>query len=137
MNITIVGNGKSNIGGSIALLKNSDVHYIFTPNASHCLYNVEINGVAVSSKELVRMAEKGFRVENIQEDLSIVVTFAEGVYLYIETGENIKNAYVSRTNNGKIEYFYSGQCVPTSGRLGSIGSFTLYVHFIPTTLSRR
>lgn len=125
--LTVVGNGTSSIGETISLRPSDVAHYIFTPNRNHCLFNVEIDGVSVSQKELVEIAEKGIFLKNVTEDISIVATFAEGIYLYLNIGENVESAYLARKNGMKTEYFYNGQCLPPLARPLSAVQYTLCV----------
>lgn len=125
--LSINGNGQSQIKNEILISSNDVVHYIFTPESKHCLTDVKINGISVSQKEMVQIATNGLYLKHLDKDMSISVTFSEGAYLYIDIGENIKTAYLTRTVNGKVETYYNGQCIPSPNRLAVLSNFTLFV----------
>ena len=127
--LNIVGDGETQIAEKISVSEEDIVNYIFDRGAGICLSKVEINGVAVSYKELIEIAENGLRLENIDRDTSVTATFSEGTYLIIDVGENIKSAYLTRTENGKTVKYYNGQCIPYArpGRPVVSSLFTLVV----------
>ena len=126
--LNIIGNGSANIADKVSISSNDILHLVFDSNTQNSLTKVEINGVAVSNLELIEIAAKGIRLENLSENITVTATFSAGTYLIIDVGENIKSAYVTRNNGLKVEKYYSGQCisVPLFERFG-ISNLTLYV----------
>ena len=147
--VDIVGNGAVQTANQMTVRQGETVTYIFDPDARHTLTKVEIDGVAVSDARLMEIAKNGLRLEGIGRDMSVKATFSEGYYLIIETGENIKDAYVTRTATSlpnirdqqklgipeqtigtlPIEVYHSGECIPMPSGIGAFGalSLTLYV----------
>ncbi|MBQ8424558.1 MAG: InlB B-repeat-containing protein [Clostridia bacterium] len=103
INLSLSGNGSSQIGEKITVSSNDSVRYLFTPNSGWCLSNVKINGNSVSSKKLIEISKYGLFLENIEDNISIEATFSEGTYLILNLGENIKTAYLTRATNGLIQ----------------------------------
>lgn len=126
--VTIVGEGKTQIANKISVSADEVLNYVFKFGSEHCISSLEINGGRVTDSDLVTIADRGLRFENIDREISVTVTISEGTYLMINVGENIKSAYIKRAESGKTVKYYSGQCVPNlSTRPGSVGGFTLTV----------
>ena len=111
--LSITGEGTSQIGGNILVSSDDSVRYLLIPESGWCLSEVRINGTPVSSDELVQITEYGLLLEDIDSDISISVTFSQGVYLSLTYGENVKTAYVIGTYNGETKKFYNGDYIPT------------------------
>lgn len=112
IDISITGEGNSQISNSISVGAGESVKYMLRPKSGWCLSKVKINGKAVSSSEVTEIATGGLEIKDIHSDISIEVTFSEGTYLHIASGENIKSAYVIGTVDGKTSVFYDGDVIP-------------------------
>ncbi len=113
VDISIVGEGASQIDESISLSSDDSVRYFFTPKSGWCLTGLTVNGEGVVGDELVEAIKYGLVIKNLDEDTSIVATFSEGVYLSIKFGDNVKSAYIVGTKNGKTQNFYDGEFIPS------------------------
>ena len=114
INLTISGNGSCQMGEKATVKEGESVRYLLKPDSGHCLSELKINGVPVSHDKLRDVANNGLLLENVSENISIDATFSNGIYLTIDLGENIKNAYVTRTENGETLKFYNGECITFS-----------------------
>ena len=108
--ISITGEGKSQIDERISLCSKDSVRYLFLPKGGYCLSNLTVNGVAVSGQELIEISTYGLLIENLTEDISIAATFSKGVYLHLTCGDNIKDAYVIFKKDGRV--FRDGDVIP-------------------------
>lgn len=113
VDLTILGEGASQIYQDIRVSEEDSVRYIFTPSSGYNLAQVEINGVAVSSEEMSDIIKYGLLLKNLDRHISIKATFAQGVYLSLKYGENIENAYVIGTKNGETQIFRDGDFIPS------------------------
>ena len=109
--ISITGEGESQIDERISLCSRDSVRYLFLPKGGYCLSNLTVNGVAVSSQELIEISTYGLVLKNLKEDVTISATFSKGVYLHLEYGDNIKSAYVIAKKHGRV--FRDGDVIPT------------------------
>lgn len=121
--LNIDGNGSIGLADKISVSSDDVVHYILKPTKGYCLSSLEINGTAVSELELADIAKNGLVIENAREDMLITAGFSKGTYLVIETGENIKTAYVTRGSGNNKETFYTSQIIPST----SEGHFGTYI----------
>ena len=112
VDLTIVGEGTSQIKKDILVGTEDSVRYLFNPDSGHSLSRLEINGIAVGIDELAEIIKYGLLIKDIDRDLSITATFSEGVFLSLNYGENIKTAYLIGTSNGKEQKFYNGDFIP-------------------------
>lgn len=110
IDLTIDGPGTTNIG-NITISEDGFAKYIFKPNSRCCLYEVKINGVKVENNEFENIVKNGITFKDITEDISLEVIFKEGYLLQLNTGENIKSAYVYRTINGTTYKYYDGDLI--------------------------
>ena len=110
--LSIIGEGKSNICESISIHSDDSVRYILSPEKEWCLSELTVNGIAVSGEELIDIVDNGLLVENLEEDVYIIATFSKGVYLSLKFGENIKAAYLVGTKGGESRMFYDGDIIP-------------------------
>ena len=111
IDLKINGNGSCNMGEKIYVEAGETVWYNLKPDTGHCISEVKINGVPVSIEKLKEISNDGLTFENINEDISIDVTFSEGIYLVLNKGENIKDAYMTTTINGEEKRFRDGECI--------------------------
>lgn len=112
IDITINGNGTSQINERICISEEDSVRYLLNSKSGWCLSEVKINDVAVNSKELAEIAKYGLQIKNPDRDISITATFSEGVYLSLNLGDNIKTAYLIGTLDGVAKKFYDGDFIP-------------------------
>ena len=114
VDLTVEGDGKTQIDGTIEICADDTVRYLLQPTNGWCVEEVIINGAKLDHKELVDAIKNGIIVKNIQENLSIKVTFKEGVLLSLDLGKNVKNAYILGVIDGQIKKFYNGDYIPAS-----------------------
>ncbi len=112
VDITITGEGTSNITGSISICSEDSVRYLLKPASDWCLAEIKLNGVPIDSEYLIEAINHGLVLKDVGEDVSIEVTFAEGVYLSLKYGENIKTAYILAVKDGESRKFYDGDVIP-------------------------
>ena len=110
INVSIVGEGTSQIDRTISIGQNDSVRYLFNGKSGWCLSDLSINGVAVSTRELVEISQYGLLLKNLDADVSITATFTKGIYLSLKYGENIKDAYL--VSNKDNQRFYDGDVIP-------------------------
>ena len=114
VDITIIGEGSAQIHEDISVSANSSVRYLFKPGTNQALIELTINGTAVRGDEFLKILQYGLELKNLKEDVAITATFAQGVYLSLQCGENIKNAYIVGTKDGETKKFYDGDFIPAS-----------------------
>ena len=112
VDLTIIGEGTSQISEDIVISSNDSVRYVFKNKRGWCLSELKLNGVKVSSDDLVEIARYGLVIKDANADISITATFSEGVYLSLKHGENIKSMYVIGSYNGVSKKFYDGDFIP-------------------------
>ena len=112
VDLTINGNGKSIIDKTISVCADDSVRYIFTPDSGWCLANLSVNGIDLSSSDLIEVMKYGLLLKGVDTAISIVATFEEGVYLSLNYGENIKTVYIIGSLNGVEKKFYNGDFIP-------------------------
>ena len=113
IDITTVGEGTSQINETISISNEDSVRYILKANSNNTLADLKINNVSVSSDELINISKYGLVLDNINQDISIIVTFKDGLYLSLKSGENIKSAYLLGTLNNLDVKFYHGDLIPS------------------------
>ena len=109
--INITGNGTVEPDQDILINSEDTVSYLFKPNKGYCLSNIKINGISVEKSELANIVKNGLKIENITQDITIDVTFSEGILLLLNIGENIKSAHLEITRNDTILKFYDGDVI--------------------------
>ena len=114
VDITILGNGESQIHEDILISSETAVRYLFKPKSGGCLAELKINGEKVNSDTLLEISKSGLLLQNVDRDISITATFDKGVYLSLKCGENVKNAYIIGTKDGVTRKFYDGDFIPAS-----------------------
>ena len=132
IDLSISGNGTSQINESIVIDSDDSVRYLLKPSAGWCLAKLTINGEAIVGDEFIEIVNHGLRISGINEDISIVATFEEGVYISLKFGENIKSAYILGTKNGEKTKFYDGDVIPadyfSDDRYPNIGNKELFMY---------
>ena len=110
IDVSITGEGSSQIDRTISIGQSDSVRYLFNPKSGWCLSEVTIDGVSVSTAEIIEISQHGLLLKNLKEDVSITATFTKGIYLSLSYSENVKDAYlVSPTDNKR---FYDGDVIP-------------------------
>lgn len=112
VNITIMGEGESQIHEDILISSETAVRYLFKPKSGGCLSELRINGERILGEALLGVAKSGLLLQNVDRDISITATFDRGVYLSLKCGENVKNAYIVGTKDGVTRKFYDGDFIP-------------------------
>lgn len=111
IDLSITGEGTSQIGESISIGSDESVRFLLQPSKNWCISSLTVNGRALVGEELVEVMKYGLLIENPTEDVSIDVTFSEGVYLSLTYGENVKTAYVIGNKDGVATKFYDGDVI--------------------------
>ncbi len=124
VDITILGDGESQIHEDILISSETAVRYLFKPKSGGCLAELTINGERVLGEALLDISKNGLLLQNTDRDISITATFGEGVYLSLKCGENVKTAYIIGTKDGVTKKFYDGDFIPadyfSENRISSI-----------------
>lgn len=108
VNLAINGSGSSTMGETALLSGEDSARYIFTPSGGWCLSDLKIDGTSVSRDKLIEIASKGLLIENPTKDIEIEATFSQGTLIFLNVGENIKNAYLVGASNLNGQRYYDG-----------------------------
>ena len=112
VNLTVIGEGSSTTNQSILISEEDSIRYLLNPAKNWCLARLEINGELLTSNQMVEVIKQGLILKNIDQDISIVATFEEGIYLSLKMGENVKTAYIIGTSDNETQRFYNGDVIP-------------------------
>lgn len=112
LDLSITGEGSAQIVESISIGSDESVRYLLEPKKNWCISSLIVNGSAIVGKELIEVMKYGLLIDKPTEDVSIDVTFSEGVYLSLDYGENVKTAYVIGKKDGVSTKFYDGDLIP-------------------------
>lgn len=110
--LTTYGEGSSQMSENITVCAEDSVRYIFKPNKNWCISALTINGEEIFGDEFLKIVKYGLLLTGVDEDLSITVSFSEGIYLSLKFGENVKNAYVIGEHDGVSQVFNDGDFIP-------------------------
>ena len=112
VSITIEGDGSTQIDKDLLIGQGERVRYLFKQVGGWAVAQITVNGVALEHDEFVEAVKYGLVVENVQEDVEIKAIFKEGVYLDLDLGENIKDAYIIGTYQNQTKEFRNGDFIP-------------------------
>jgi hypothetical protein len=112
VNVTIEGQGFIQLSENITVCAEDSVRYIFKPNKNWCISALTINGEEILGDEFLKIVKYGLLLTGVDEDLSITVSFSEGIYLSLKFGENVKTAYLIGEHDGVVQNFYDGDFIP-------------------------
>ena len=114
VNINITGKGTVQLSEDFSLGQSDGVTCLFAAERGWCLSEVKVNGIALTIDKLLAVIKGGLVLENTSQDTTLDVTFAQGVLLAINFGENIKDAYLTKSYQGETIRFYDGQFIPAN-----------------------
>lgn len=112
VNVTIEGQGSIQLSENITVCAEDSVRYIFNPSSNWCLHTLIINGEKIIGDEFIEVVKYGLTLTGVDEDLSILACFEEGILLSLKFGENVKTAYLIGEHDGVSQVFYDGDFIP-------------------------